>query len=81
MTIELPFNTGDTVFYSLPHSAFNKGTVKSIECEIFIKIDDETTGQVIALRPNQVHTWQQEKDYLDSLSERLVALKTEAAEA
>lgn len=53
---EVAINEGDVVFFGSQNSVVNFGTVVSVEFEVFVRVQDNDTGDVIVLKPEAVMT-------------------------
>jgi len=71
MTIELPFNVNDTVFYSNAEHIFNFGTIDQIEVEVFVKVSDGRTGDIKIMNPDEIFTKETAMAYLQDVQSQI----------
>jgi len=74
MIIEIPFDVSKRVCYTSPSAIFNSGVIEMIEVEVFIKIRDDITGDIVVLKPEALKTREETEKYIHSVLARLSAL-------
>jgi len=79
-TFEVPFEVEDKVCYSNQAHIFNTGKVISVESEVFVKVQDDETGEIQTYKPEALFSPQEAKNYVDQVQARLTNLLTPPTE-
>jgi len=79
MTIDIPFDVNKRVCFTSPTTIFNSGVIEAIEAEIFIKVRDDATGDIVVLKPDAVKTKAETEAYINSVLAMLAALPDEGS--